>query len=124
MYFQAQNLRTEAEIIKRVQIRNAADIVETVEVIEIKEIKPGAYGYEDLHDGDVIELKGRKAKKCQAVERAALAEDEKPALRTITKKEIDEKGLTILEPNAKPSFEKTERGSPEWLQQRQQFRRR
>ena len=124
MYFQAQNLRTEANILKRVQIRGADDLVRTAEVIEIKQIKPGAYGYEDLHDGDVIELTGRKAEKCKAVERAAKAKDEQPALRTITKKEIDDKGLTILKPNAKSMVEPCERGSPQWLEQRAQYRRR
>ena len=54
MFFQAQNLVTEKEVIRRVQKRGADDIVIPVEVLVKKTIKPAAYGYEDLHDGDVI----------------------------------------------------------------------
>ena len=72
-----------------------------------KTFQANAYGHEDINVGDVLEINGHLAEK---------------ARRNPYFKEVKGKDIEARQPNARPTFEKTRKGSDEWLQQRAQYR--
>ena len=105
-YFEVLKVDTEKTIIRREQFRDSEGNNQTREVYETKQLTPGAYGHENIKKGDVLELKGHLAAKAAA---------NKDRFKKVAK--------TDDARQPKPAIAQPDRGSQEWLEQRQQFRR-
>lgn len=105
--FRVGQLRTEAHVIRRTQVRGKNDLVRIVEQEQLVTIKPGAYGHENLTKGDVIEITDS-----HLITKAR---------SNPTFSEVKEAGVKASAPNCTAGLTH-ERLSDEWLQQRAQFR--
>ena len=105
-YFEVLDIDTEKTILKREQFRDKEGNNQTREVYETIQLTPGAYGHENIKKGDVLEISGYLAKKAAA---------NKQYFKKVAK--------TDDARQPKPAVVLPDRGSTEWLEQRQQFRR-
>ena len=105
-YFEVLDIDTEKTILKREQFRDSEGNNQTREVYATVKITSGAYGHENIKKGDVLEISGHLAKKAAA-----------------NKKHFKKVAKTDDARQPKPAIEQPDRGSTEWLEQRQQFRR-
>ena len=105
-YFEVLDIDMEKTILKREQFRDSEGNNHTREVYETVKITPGAYGHENIKKGDVLEINGYLAKKAAA-----------------NKQHFKKVSKTDDARQPKPAVVLPARGSQEWLEQRQQFRR-
>lgn len=105
-YFQVLKIDTEKTVMKREQFIDSEKNNQTREVYETIQLTPGAYGHENIKEGDVLEINGRLAEKAAA---------NKEHFKKVAKTDDAKQPTPIIKP--------LERFSDEWIDQRQQHRR-